>query len=452
MSQEAAHILIIDDEQVALNNLQHILNKEGHRVTTANSGPEGMRLLQSGAYDLVLTDLRMPEVVGMDILRYSRAHHPQTPVIMITGHATIDTAVAAMRAGAFHYLTKPFRLDEVRQLVAEALELHNLRRENQRLREMISIGAEQQRFLTQDPATQKILETAQLIARSESNVIITGESGTGKELLARLIHEHSGRSGKPFVAVNCGALSEELLTNELFGHSKGAYTGATEARAGLIESANGGTLFLDEFTEMSPSMQVKLLRVIQEGEIQRLGETRPVKVNVRYLAASNRDLQEAVASGTLRQDLYFRLNVVHLHLPPLRQRPGDIPLLAHYFLKKHSVHMGKLVEEISARAVANLNRHDFPGNVRELSNLIERGVALCDGHRLDLEHLPPGLQKYQATALNVDLDELPTLEQQERDYISWVLAQTEGNRTRSAEILGIDRVSLWRKIKKYELE
>jgi transcriptional regulator with PAS, ATPase and Fis domain len=290
------------------------------------------------------------------------------------------------------------------------------------------------------------------VARSESNIIITGESGTGKELLARLIHEQSPRGAKPFVAVNCGALSEELLTNELFGHSKGAYTGATEASPGLIESANGGTLFLDEFTEMSPSMQVKLLRVIQEGELRRLGETRPVKVNVRYLAASNRDLQEAVASGTLRQDLYFRLNVVHLHLPPLRQRPGDIPLLAHYFLKKHSLQMGKAVEEISARAVSNLNRHDFPGNVRELSNLIERGVALCDGHRLDVEHLPPGLQRFQVTPLNVELDELPTLEQQERDYISWVLAQTDGNRTRSAEILGIDRVSLWRKIKKYQLE
>jgi len=447
-----AHILIVDDEQVALNNLRHILSKEGHRVSAANSGPEGLRLLESGAFDLVLTDLRMPEVEGMDILRYSRVHHPQTPVIMITGHATIDTAVAAMRSGAFHYLTKPFRLDEVRTLVAEALELHQLRRENQRLRELISVGAEQERFLTQNPATQKILETARTLSRSESNVIITGESGTGKELLARLIHEQSNRRDKAFVAVNCGALSEELLTNELFGHSKGAYTGATEARAGLIESANGGTLFLDEFTEMSPSMQVKLLRVIQEGEIQRLGETRPIKVNVRYLAASNRDLQEAVASGTLRQDLYFRLNVVHLHLPPLRQRPGDVPLLAHYFLKKHSLQMGKLVEEISARAVANLNRHDFPGNVRELSNIIERGVALCDGPRLEVEHLPPALQKFQVTPLNVELDELPTLEQQERDYISWVLAQTDGNRTRSAEVLGIDRVSLWRKIKKYQLE
>lgn len=448
----AAQILIVDDDAVALNNLRHILSKEGHQVESADNGREAMRRLAAGAYDLVLTDLRMPEVEGMDILRYCRVHHPQAPVIMITGHATIDTAVAAMRAGAFHYLTKPFRLDEVRQLVAEALELYNLRRENQRLREMLNQGGVQERFLTQNPATEKILETARRVSRSESSVIITGESGTGKELLARLIHEQSHRSGQPFVAVNCGALSEELLGNELFGHSKGAYTGATEARPGLIESASGGTLFLDEFTEMSPGMQVKLLRVIQEGELLRLGETRPVKVDVRYLAASNRDLEEAVAKGRLRQDLYFRLNVVHLHLPPLRKRPGDVPLLAHYFLNKHSVQMGKRVEEISARAVANLNQYEFPGNVRELSNIVERGVALCEGHRLDLEHLPPALQNFRAAPANVALEELPTLEQQERDYIHWVLSQTEGNRTRSAEILGIDRVSLWRKIKKYELE
>ncbi|MBD3669832.1 MAG: sigma-54-dependent Fis family transcriptional regulator [Gammaproteobacteria bacterium] len=451
MSQ-AAEILLVDDEAIALANLQHVLEGEGHTVTAVDSGEAAIEAIGQGSFDLVLTDLRMPGVDGMEVLRASRARNPQCPVILVSGQATVDSAVEAMREGAFHYLTKPFRLDEVRHMVAEALELHGLRKENTRLRQLLDEGDDTPRFLTQDPSTQRLLETARLVARSDSNIVISGESGTGKELLARFIHQHSGRVQAPFVAVNCGAFSEELLTNELFGHAKGAYTGAGEARPGLIESADGGTLFLDEFTEMSPSMQVKLLRVIQEGELRRLGENQDRRVNVRYLAASNRDLQQAVANGSLRQDLYFRLNVVHLELKPLRERRDDIPLLAHYFLKRHAAAMGREHLEISARAVAALVRHDFPGNVRELSNLIERGVALCDGKRLDLAQLPNDLQRYQGgVTLETEPTQLPTLEQQERDYIDWVLQKTGGNRTRAAAILGIDRVSLWRKLKKYEL-
>lgn len=253
------------------------------------------------------------------------------------------------------------------------------------------------------------------------------------------------------VAVNCSSFQDQLLENELFGHEKGAYTGANEARAGLVEAAHGGTLFLDEVTEMSPAMQVKLLRVIQEGELMRLGSNRPVPVDVRYLAATNRDLREAVASGRFRQDLYYRLNVVHLHLPPLSERPGDVPLLAHHFLQRFSATLGRDVRDIDMEALAILAAYDFPGNVRELANLIERGVALADGNVLRTEHLPDDLRQLQVRAVRPKGPELPTLEAQEADYIRWVLEQTGGNKTRAAEILGIDRVSLWRKIKRYGL-
>ncbi len=444
-------ILVVDDERIALRNLVHVLNNEGYQVTGADNGPAGLRNLEHGNFDLVLTDLHMEQVDGMQILRHCRQHHPDTAVILITGFATVSSAVDAMREGAFHYVAKPFRLDEVRHLVREALELTRLRRENRRLRELVEAQGVQQRLLTQDPALRKTLETARQIATSEANVIVTGESGTGKELLARLIHDHSARRNEPFVAVNCGAFPEDLLANELFGHEKGAYTGATEARPGLIESASGGTLFLDEVTEMSPNMQVKLLRVIQEAELMRLGGTRPVAVNVRYLAATNRDLREAMAAGRFRQDLYYRLNVVHLHLPPLAERPGDVPLLAHYFLKRHAAALNRDVRDLDPEALALLNEYDYPGNVRELANLIERGVALADGPVLRPDHLPEDLRRLQVRAVRIRRSALPTLEAQESEYIRWVLQQTDGNKTRAAEVLGIDRVSLWRKIKKYQL-
>jgi len=449
--EQAFRILVVDDERVALRNLMHILTKEGYRVSGAESGAAALRALAAGEFDLVLTDLRMERVDGMQILRDCREHHPETPVILITGFATVSSAVDAMREGAFHYLTKPFRINEVRHLVREALEVSHLRRENRRLRERVEAQGEGRRLLTQDPALRKILDTARHIAPSDANVIITGESGTGKELLARLIHDHSRRRTQPLIAVNCGAFPEDLLTNELFGHEKGAYTGAVESRAGLIEAAHGGTLFLDEVTEMSPPMQVKLLRVVQEGELTRLGSHRPVRVNVRYLAATNRDLRESVASGRFRQDLYYRLNVVQLHLPPLGERPGDVPLLAHYFLKRFALALGKEVRDFDPDALAILSEYDFPGNVRELANLIERGVALADGALLRQDHLPEDLRELQVRALRRKGPTLPTLEEQEADYIGWVLGHTGGNKTRAADILGIDRVSLWRKIKKYGL-
>jgi DNA-binding NtrC family response regulator len=452
MSAPADRILVIDDERVALKNLVHVLRKEGHEVVGAQSGPAGLEALTQRSFDLVLTDLRMEQVDGFAILRHCRAHYPDSKVIVITGYATVSSAVDAMKEGAFHYIAKPFRLDEVRHVVREALELVRLKRENRELREWVEAQVGHGRPITQDPSMVKLLEIARQIAPTDCNVIVSGASGTGKELIARYIHTHSGRGRGPFVAINCGALSEELLANELFGHEKGAYTGATESRPGLIEAADQGTLFLDEITEMSLGMQVKLLRVIQENEVQRLGSTRPLEVNVRYLAATNRDLPEAVASGRFRQDLFYRLNVMHLHLPPLAERRGDVPLLAYHFLKKAATAMAKPVTEISPEAMALLAGYDFPGNVRELANLVERGVALCTGGVLDVAHLPDDLRELKVHTYRWQPGTLLTLEAQEADYIRWVLRQTNGNRTRAAEILGIDRVSLWRKLKKYGLE
>ncbi len=452
MGEGPARILVVDDERIALKNLLHVLRGEGYAVQGAQSGAAALRALATRELDLVITDLQMEQVDGFAVLRHCREHHPDTRVIVLTGHATISSAVDAMREGAFHYIEKPFRLDEVRHLVREALELTRLRRENRTLRERLEIRSDPDRPLTQDPALTKLLDTARQIAPTGCNVIISGASGTGKELLARYLHRHSGRANGPLLAVNCGALSEELLVNELFGHERGAYTGATEARAGLVEAADGGTLFLDEVTEMSLGMQVKLLRVIQEGEVQRLGSSRPRRVDVRFLAATNRDLPEAVASGRFRQDLYYRLNVMGLHLPTLAARRGDVPLLAYFFLKKAANAMAKPVDEITPEAMALLQGYDFPGNVRELANLIERGVALATGSQLGAEQLPEDLRELKVHSYRWQPGSLPTLEAQEGDYIRWVLGQTGGNRTRAAEILGIDRVSLWRKLKKYGIQ
>ncbi len=450
--QRGGRLLVIDDEPVAVKNLVYVLGKEGHEVTSAESGPAGLRALQQQSFDVVLTDLRMERVDGMEILRYCREHHDDTAVIVITGFATVSSAVDAMKEGAFHYVSKPFRLDEVRHVVREALELVRLKRENRALREIVDDQIGRVSMITQDPQMKNLLETALQIAPTDCNVVLTGESGTGKELMARYIHAHSTRRDAPFVAVNCGAFTEDLLANELFGHEKGAYTGATETREGLIEAASSGTLFLDEVTEMSPSMQVKLLRVIQESELRRLGGTEPIRVDVRYVAATNRDLREAIANGRFRQDLYYRLNVMTLHLPPLSERRGDIPLLAHYFLRKFATVTNKPITDITPEAMSVLSSYDFPGNVRELANLIERGVALASGSVFDEQQLPDDLRMLQIRAFRRSTTELPTLEAQEAEYIRWVLQQTDGNRTRAAEILGIDRVSLWRKLKKYELD
>ena len=443
-----ARLLLVDDEKIALRNLEHVLAKEGHQVTATQSGSHALDLLDSQPFDLVLTDMKMDKVDGMQLLRRCKAQHPDVEVIMITGFATLESAVAAMKEGAFHYIAKPFRLDEVRQTVAEALEKIRLKRENRALREQLDAYQGRVRVITRDGGMQKLLDMARQVAPTGCNVLITGESGTGKELFARSLHEFSGRPDGPFLAVNCGAFNEELLANELFGHEKGAFTGAI-GKTGLLVAAHGGTLFLDEVTEMSPAMQVKLLRAIQEKEVLPVGGTRPAKVDVRFIAASNRNMKDWVAEGRFRQDLYFRLNVVNLHIPPLSQRREDIPLLAQHFLDRAAPVMGKPVHTISEDALALLKAYDFPGNVRELENIIERGVAICQGDTLEAAHLPDDLRDLSIRAFRRRDGRVIPLEEQERDYILWVLEEAHGNQTLAAQMLGIDRVSLWRKLKKY---
>ena len=444
-------VLIVDDEAIALRNLRHVMSKEGYAVTATASGAEALALLEAQAFDVVLTDLRMEQVDGMAVLQKSRALHPEAEVILITGHATTDSAVRAMKQGAFYYIAKPFRLDEVRKVVAEAMAKVRLQQENALLREELELRDASVRIVTHDAGMLRLLDLARQVAPTDCNVLITGESGTGKELFARYLHHHSGRRAGPYMGINCGAFTADLLANELFGHEKGAFTGANALKKGLIEAGSGGTLFLDEVAEMPLPMQVKLLRVLQEREVLRLGGTKPVKCDVRVIAATNRDLAAAVAAGNFRHDLFFRLNVVDLHIPPLAQRRDDIPLLAQHFLRKYAARMRKPVTRIAAEAMAVLMAHPFPGNVRELENLVERGVAIAGGDTIEAAHLPGGLLASAAPAPQPPAGApLPTLEQQEMDYIQRVLDSVGGNQTAAAQILGINRVSLWRKLRSRE--
>ncbi|HEC96719.1 MAG TPA: sigma-54-dependent Fis family transcriptional regulator [Nitrospirae bacterium] len=445
-------LLIVDDEKIAVKNLEYILKKEGYEIKTTLNGRNALKLLSGYEFDIVLTDLKMNRVDGMQILKRCKESNPDLEVIIITGYATVETAIEAMKHGAYHYIAKPFNLDEVRKVVREASEKVRLKKENRQLRESLEKITDRVRIITQDPRMLRILDTAGDVAPTDCNILITGESGTGKELVARYVHLYSKRSEGPFIAVNCGAFSEGLLINELLGHEKGAFTGAPFLKKGLVEVASKGTLFLDEITEMSPAMQIKLLRVVQEREYQRVGGTEPVKVDVRFIAATNRNIQEVIENGEFRQDLYYRLNVVTLHLPPLSERKGDIPLLCYHFLKKYSSIMGKDVSDISDDMSGVLNSYNFPGNVRELENIIERGIALSKGKTLETIHLPDDLRELSIRTFRKRGGKVPSLEAQEKAYIQWVLKEVGGNKSKAAQILEIDRVSLWRKIKRYEME
>ncbi|MFA6311824.1 MAG: sigma-54 dependent transcriptional regulator [Sterolibacterium sp.] len=445
-------LLIVDDEKVAVKNLEHVMKKEGYEVTATQSGANALAHLDKQRFDVVLTDLRMEKVDGLQVLKKCREDWPDTEVVLITGFATLESAVDAMKQGAFYYIAKPFRLDEVRKVVAEAMDKIRLRRENRALREQVESFQGKVRIITQDGEMQRLLDMSRQIAPTDCNILITGESGTGKELFAQYLHHHSRRATGPFLAVNCGAFNEELLANEMFGHVKGSFTGAANDKKGLLLAADGGTLFLDEITEMSLAMQVKLLRAIQEREVLPLGATLPVKVDVRFIAATNRDMQDMVKQGGFRQDLFFRINVVNLHIPPLSRRREDIPLLAYHFLTKCAARMAKRVTEISAETLDILKTYDFPGNVRELENIIERGVAIATGNIIETAYLPDDLREMSIRTFRKKEGRLPSLEEQERDYIRWVLQDTGGNQTLAAQILDIDRVSLWRKLKRYKLE
>jgi DNA-binding NtrC family response regulator len=447
-------LLVVEDDALARKNLQHILERGGeYQVTAASGGAEALDLLAKQEYDLVLTDLRMEKVDGMQVLETVRERHPQTEVIMLTAFASVDSAIEAMKLGAFHYIAKPYKIEEVRAQVAHALEKAQLQRELVQLKRDLMARDGVGSIVGKHPRIQELISTVAQIAPTDCNVLLMGETGTGKELFARALHHASNRAEKRFVAFNCAAFAEELLVSELFGHERGAFTGALATKEGLFEAADGGTVFLDEIGDMPLSMQVKLLRVIQEKVVTRVGGTEPIPVDVRLVAATNQDLKKLVDEGRFRSDLYYRLNVVCLELPPLREHRDDIPLLALHFLEKHAAKQMKEIAGISSPMMTALMRHDFPGNVRELENLIERAVTLSSGQELQAADLPDHLGRAgEGGEDNGAEDRLLTLEERERLYIRRVLEQTGGNKTRAAEILGIDRVSLWRKIKRYGLE
>lgn len=450
MDKKSFRILVVDDEEIARSNLEHVLRREGYQVATAASGQQALRLLEERDFDLVLTDLKMERIDGMEVLEKTKARRPEVEVIMITGFATISSAVEAVKKGAYHYIAKPYNLSEVREAVGKALERKRLR---DGARELKSRAAEDEApfLIGESPKIQEVTRLIKQVAGSESSVLITGESGTGKELAARMIHHYSRRSQGPFVAINCAAFSEELLANELFGHEKDAFTGATTAKAGLLETAAGGTLFLDEIGDMPASMQAKLLRAVQEREIMRVGGTKAIPLDVRFVAATNQDLKRAVDEGKFRRDLFYRLNVVSLRLPPLAERKEDIPLLACYFLDRYATSAGKQINDISEEARELLTAYEYPGNVRELENIIERAVALEDGPTIMAKDLPADLQQLVIQTFRRD-GQLLSLEEREKEYVKWVLHQVDGNKTKAAEMLGINRVSLWRKLKRYGLE
>ncbi|MBF0140388.1 MAG: sigma-54-dependent Fis family transcriptional regulator [Magnetococcales bacterium] len=450
--RDQAQILIVDDEPITLNNLQLFLSKEGFAVCTANNGSEALELLKKQSFDVILTDLRMEKIDGLQLLQFCREKQPEAGVILITGFATVDTAVKAMKQGAFHYLTKPFKFHELLQTVKDAVAQSLPRRINKDLENKLLKGHDFGGIITQDPHMLGLLEKARDSACSDCSIMLSGESGTGKELVARYIHDCSSRAQAPFLAINCGALTDGLLSNELFGHEKGSFTGANATQLGLLDAAESGTLFLDEVTEMSLAMQVKFLRVIQEHEFFRVGSTVPKKINVRFIAASNRNMSRMVACNEFRQDLFYRLNVVSLKLPRLQDRKMDIGLLSVHFLKKHVGAKGKMQpSHISEEVMEILANYSFPGNIRELENIIEQAVVMAKGPVIETAHLPEDMQVMQGSLLKEQEDVIPSLEDHEMNYIHWVLGKTNNNKTRAAALLGIDRASLWRKLKRHGL-
>ena len=453
-----SRILIVDDEQSMVDFLRIMLKKLGHDVTGVTGLLEAEALVDVERYDLVITDLRIRERSGLELLRKVKSRLPTTEVIMITAYATTENAVEAMKLGAYDYVTKPFNVDEFRVLVAKALEKKSLREENLSLQEKLDIRDAYGDVVGTSKAMRQILDMLDRIKDAPSNVLITGESGTGKEVIAKSLHKHSNRRAKAFIAVNCGALPENLIESELFGYRKGAFTGANSDREGLFEAADGGTIFLDEITELPLHLQVKLLRVLQERVVRRVGDTTDHPVDVRVVAATNRDLNAEVQAGRFREDLFFRLNVLQIELPPLRERREDVPILAHYFLQKYNREMGRQLAGFTEECMTLLQAYHFGGNVRELENLVERAVALTPDGLIGREALPDHIAPRPTTAGNlpeldeggIDLDSY--IEAIEKRYLSQALELSGGGKTKAAELLGMSFRSFRYKLDKYRLK
>ncbi len=454
-------ILVVDDEQSLREVLSIMLKRAGYAVTIAMDGEDAVELLQKEIFDLVITDLRMPKVDGMEVLKAVKSASPETVVLIITAFASADSAVEAMKQGAYDYLTKPFQVDEVQLIIRNALEKRRLTTENMLLKREMASQSSFAQLVGQSEAIQRVFEVVRKVADSKSNVLICGESGTGKELVARAIHYNSVRSALPFVAVNCSAVPETLLESELFGHMKGSFTGAIANKAGLFEIANGGTIFLDEIGDTTPTIQVKLLRVIQEREFRRVGGSQDIKVDVRVVAATNKDLEKAVADGSFREDLYYRLDVIPIRLPPLRMRTGDIPLLVNHFLERFAKESGKPKPVFSSDAMHVLLEHEWRGDVRELENLIERVVAFSvDGPVTDADvrgwlhrpTVPPPVQgmPLDLTDEGVDLEGL--INGIEKDLLLKALERSKWVKKKAARMLRLNTRSFRYRLEKYAIK
>jgi two-component system response regulator PilR (NtrC family) len=454
-------ILVVDDEQSLREVLSIMLKRTGYAVTSVADGEEAIELLNRDIFDLVITDLRMPKIDGLEVLRAAKSASPETVVLIITAFASADSAVEAMKQGAYDYLTKPFQVDEVQLIIRNALEKRRLTTENILLKREMASQSSFAQLVGQSDAMQKVFDIVRKVADSKSNVLICGESGTGKELVARAIHYNSSRNPMPFVAVNCSAVPETLLESELFGHMKGSFTGAISNKAGLFEVANGGTIFLDEIGDTTPTIQVKLLRVIQEREFRRVGGNQDVKVDVRIVAATNKDLEKAVADGSFREDLYYRLDVIPIRLPPLRMRSGDIPLLVNHFLERFSKESGKPQPVLSSEAMHVLLAHEWRGNVRELENLIERVVAFSTGGTVtdaDVQgwlHRSVVPQPQQGAPLEltddgVDLEGL--VNGIEKDLLLKALERSKWVKKKAARLLRLNTRSFRYRLEKYAIK
>ncbi|MCL4813932.1 MAG: sigma-54 dependent transcriptional regulator [Vicinamibacteraceae bacterium] len=448
MNRERVRILVVDDEEIVRESLSGWLERDGYTVATAQDGASALARLHGERWSIMLVDMKMPGMDGLQVLEEARKIQPEVTAVIMTAYATVDTAVTAMKLGAYDYLVKPFDPEELSLMIQKIVSQQALVRENVLLRKVLKREYHFRDLVSKNAAMQKVFDLARTAARSNSTILVLGESGTGKEVVARAIHAESPRAVGPFVAVSCAALTETLLESELFGHERGAFTGAVARQRGKFEAAHRGTLFLDEIGDITPKLQLDLLRVLEDRRFTRVGGTEAIEVDVRIIAATNRDLQRAVAEGAFREDLFYRLNVIPIHLPPLRDRKEDVPLLIDDLLEKLSVEMGRHIEGVSHDAMAVLMAHDWPGNVRELRNALERAAVVAAGTIIQAGDL--GLVK-PSTPTEAAAEQLGTLESVERQHIQTVLEHTRGNITQAARILDIDRVTLYNKIKKYRL-